>query len=181
MAIYLVTGGAGFIGSHLVRALVDQGEKVRVLDNMSTGNRKNLAGIEHRIEFVEGDLVNRAAVQEALDGVGGLGWGVVGFIVGGLFWHFVGFWVFVSEIVLAGNPQPVVKHVSPYVAVPFEARSHWVQTADATAPQCTSLTRDRRTGVTSAQPCEGNDAPLPADSFQGREDRVITTDRSHDR
>jgi hypothetical protein len=116
------------------------------------------------------------AAKEVLDGVGGLGWGVVGFIVGGLFWHFIGFWVFVSEIVLAGSPHPVVKHATPHVSVPFEARSHWVQMADAAGPQCTSLKLDRQTGVTSAQPCEGDDAPLPSDSFQGREDRVIPAD-----
>lgn len=117
------------------------------------------------------------AAKDMLDEVGGLGWGVVGFIIGGLFWHFIGFWVFVSEIVVAGSPAPLAKPAAAHhVAVPFEARSHWVQMADANAPQCTSLTLDRLTGVTSAQPCERTDTLMLSDTFQGREDRVIATD-----
>ncbi len=53
---YLVTGGAGFIGSNLVKGLLQRGEHVRVLDNFSTGRRQNLAGIEAQIELVEGDI-----------------------------------------------------------------------------------------------------------------------------
>ena len=69
MGIYLVTGGAGFIGSHLAHALVERGGTIRVLDNLVTGNRKNLAAIADRVEFIEADLVNRGAVERALDGV----------------------------------------------------------------------------------------------------------------
>ena len=54
----LVTGGAGFIGSHLVAALLDRGCTVRVVDNLSTGRLSNLAGVGDRIEFVHGDLTN---------------------------------------------------------------------------------------------------------------------------
>lgn len=53
---YLVTGGAGFIGSNLVKGLLQRGEHVRVLDNFSTGRRQNLAGIESEIELIEGDI-----------------------------------------------------------------------------------------------------------------------------
>ncbi len=56
MSSYLVTGGAGFIGSHLVVHLVEAGHDVRVLDNLATGRRENLSGVIDKIDFVEGDL-----------------------------------------------------------------------------------------------------------------------------
>jgi UDP-glucose 4-epimerase len=67
MKRYLVTGGAGFIGSHLVRALLEQGDFVRVLDNFSTGKRENLAGLQ--VEMLEGDLRDSATVAEAVKGI----------------------------------------------------------------------------------------------------------------
>lgn len=54
MALYLVTGGAGFIGSHIVDALVERGEGVRVLDNFATGKRDNIAHNVQHVELVEG-------------------------------------------------------------------------------------------------------------------------------
>ena len=65
----LVTGGAGFIGSHLVEELVRRGRAVRVLDNLSTGHRENLAAVADRIEFVEGDILDPVAVRDAMRGV----------------------------------------------------------------------------------------------------------------
>ena len=65
---YLVTGGAGFIGSHLCEALVGEGCAVRVLDDLSTGRRANLAV---GIELIEGDVADPAAVQAAVAGVDG--------------------------------------------------------------------------------------------------------------
>ncbi len=56
MSFYLVTGGAGFIGSHIVDALVKQGEKVRVLDNFCEGTKENLAESIEKIELIEGDI-----------------------------------------------------------------------------------------------------------------------------
>jgi UDP-glucose 4-epimerase len=70
MATCLVTGGAGFIGSHLVDALVRDGHVVRVLDNLSTGDPANLAGVIDRIEFVRGDLADLETVRRATRGVG---------------------------------------------------------------------------------------------------------------
>ncbi|GIW39864.1 MAG: UDP-glucose 4-epimerase-like protein [Candidatus Binatia bacterium] len=67
--MYLVTGGAGFIGSHLVEALVERGERVRVFDNFSTGRREFLRPWEGKIEVVEGDLRELAAVRRAVEGV----------------------------------------------------------------------------------------------------------------
>jgi UDP-glucose 4-epimerase len=63
----LVTGGAGFIGSNLVRALLERGDDVRVLDNFSTGSRENLAGLD--VEIVEGELRSYERVHNAVRGV----------------------------------------------------------------------------------------------------------------
>jgi UDP-glucose 4-epimerase len=69
MAVCLVTGGAGFIGSHLVDALVAEGHDVRVLDNFSTGKRENLAGVRQRIELIADDITDPSAVRSAMHGV----------------------------------------------------------------------------------------------------------------
>jgi UDP-glucose 4-epimerase len=61
---YLITGGAGFIGSHIVRALLKQGAEVRVFDNFSSGKRENLGGLD--IEIIEGDLRDASRVAEAV-------------------------------------------------------------------------------------------------------------------
>jgi UDP-glucose 4-epimerase len=66
MALVLVTGGAGFIGSNLVRALLESGDEVRVLDNFSTGNRANLEGLG--VEIVEGELRSYERVHNAVRG-----------------------------------------------------------------------------------------------------------------
>ncbi len=63
MATYLVTGGAGFIGSHMVEELVRRGETVRVLDNLATGKTANLARVAGRIDFQEADIRDLAAIS----------------------------------------------------------------------------------------------------------------------
>src|SRR6516165_2304924 len=68
MACFLVTGGAGFIGSHLVPALLDEGHTIRVLDDLSSGHRKN---VPQQIELIEADVTDPTAVESALDGVDG--------------------------------------------------------------------------------------------------------------
>ncbi len=68
MSFYLVTGGAGFIGSHLTEELVRRGERVRVVDSLITGHRKNLAHIPG-VEFVEGDLADIGLARRATEGI----------------------------------------------------------------------------------------------------------------
>ncbi|MGP0063401.1 MAG: SDR family oxidoreductase [Isosphaeraceae bacterium] len=65
----LVTGGAGFIGSHLVEALLVEGYRVRVLDNLATGRLSNLAHLEGRFEWIEGDAADFAVCRRAAEGV----------------------------------------------------------------------------------------------------------------
>jgi UDP-glucose 4-epimerase len=69
MRTFLVTGGAGFIGSHVAEALCARGDRVRVIDNLSTGRRANLAHLEKKIEFIEGDIADPAAAAAASQGV----------------------------------------------------------------------------------------------------------------
>ena len=61
---YLITGGAGFIGSHLVEKLITRGDQVMVFDNLSTGLASNLSGIENKIRFEQGDILDKAAIDE---------------------------------------------------------------------------------------------------------------------
>jgi len=68
MAKYLITGGAGFIGSNLVRYILAKGHGVVVLDNFATGKRENLTEIAGRITLIEGDVRDRAAVDRAVAG-----------------------------------------------------------------------------------------------------------------
>jgi nucleoside-diphosphate-sugar epimerase len=72
---YLVTGGAGFIGSHIAEALLKEGNGVRILDDLSTGSRDNLTGFDRlpgRLEFLEGDLRVPADVRRAVAGIDGV-------------------------------------------------------------------------------------------------------------
>ena len=69
MSVMLVTGGAGFIGSHIAERLVGLGHDVRILDNFSTGRRENLASFEDGVEVLEGDLRDVSSVERAVKGV----------------------------------------------------------------------------------------------------------------
>jgi nucleoside-diphosphate-sugar epimerase len=69
MARYLVTGGAGFIGSNIAEALVNRGDEVVVLDNLSTGHERNIAHLRDRITFIKGDIRDAATVRAAVAGV----------------------------------------------------------------------------------------------------------------
>ena len=68
MSLFLVTGGAGFIGSHLCEALIARGDTVRVLDDLSTGYRANLP---HEVELIEGDIADHATAREAVESIDG--------------------------------------------------------------------------------------------------------------
>jgi len=69
MATYLVTGGAGFIGSHIAEALVERGDTVRVLDNLTTGKKENMAAFAGRVEFIKGDIRDVETCSKAVHGV----------------------------------------------------------------------------------------------------------------
>ncbi len=66
---FLVTGGAGFIGSHIATALVKRGDEVRVFDNLSTGRLENLTHLDGKLEFIKGDLQDRSALEKAVKDV----------------------------------------------------------------------------------------------------------------
>lgn len=70
MALYLVTGGAGFIGQAIVRALLERGDRVRVLDDFSVGRYENLAGLD--VDILKGDIVDPRIVHQAVGGVDGI-------------------------------------------------------------------------------------------------------------
>ncbi|HKB49159.1 MAG TPA: NAD-dependent epimerase/dehydratase family protein, partial [Ktedonobacterales bacterium] len=70
--MYLVTGGGGFIGSHLVRALVRRGERVRVLDNGSSGGRQPLMDVLAEVEWIDGDVRDDGLVSRSCRGVEGV-------------------------------------------------------------------------------------------------------------
>lgn len=63
----LITGGAGFIGSHICEFYQDRAEEIRILDNLRTGYRKNLDGLKHT--FIEGSICDRELVRKAVQGV----------------------------------------------------------------------------------------------------------------
>lgn len=69
MSTYLVTGGAGFIGSNIVRTLLERSQEVKVLDNLLTGRKENIEDVLDKIDFIEGDIREDADLDKALSGV----------------------------------------------------------------------------------------------------------------
>jgi len=67
--IALVTGGAGFIGSHIASALMASGARVRILDDLTTGHRENIEEIGGDVEFIQGSVADEQLLNKALDGV----------------------------------------------------------------------------------------------------------------
>ena len=67
--MYLVTGGAGFIGSHIVQRILAMGDNVRVFDNFSFGKHENLRGLEDNLDVIVGDLLDQGVVRKAMEGV----------------------------------------------------------------------------------------------------------------
>ena len=61
---YLITGGAGFIGSHLVEKLITRGDQVVIFDNLSTGSAENLSGVKNKIKFEQGNILDKAAIDK---------------------------------------------------------------------------------------------------------------------
>ncbi|AHB50051.1 hypothetical protein W911_06710 [Hyphomicrobium nitrativorans NL23] len=111
-----------------------------------------------------------------LDGVGGLGWSVIGFLLGALFWHFVGFWSFVSAVVLAGHPSGSVDR-SRAEAPEIEASQTAAEISDAPLVMawCTALQLDRKTGAISSGACGQDFSPSHGASVKQREDRAGTS------
>lgn len=68
MSLYLVTGGAGFVGSHVIEALIEKGEKVRVLDNFSTGKEENLLPFGEKVKIFKGDVRDASLCEYAMEG-----------------------------------------------------------------------------------------------------------------
>src|SRR5271165_5808970 len=69
MALFLVTGGAGFIGSSIAEALLSKGERVRILDDFSSGRRVNVETLPGKVELIEGSVVDPVVVARAVEGV----------------------------------------------------------------------------------------------------------------
>jgi nucleoside-diphosphate-sugar epimerase len=69
MAVHLVTGGAGFIGSNIAEELLRQGERVRIIDNLATGKRANVEALAGPVEFMEADICDEGAIRRAVRGV----------------------------------------------------------------------------------------------------------------
>lgn len=147
-----------------------------VTDNGFAGRRNarsaHLAPSRRGAHGAEPGRVRLDTARRTLDGVGGLGWSVIGFLLGAVFWHFVGFWSFVSNVVLSGHPSGSVDR-SHAAAVQSETSQTTTgfQDVPLALAWCTALRLDRTTGATSAHRCAHGFAPSPGNTATQREDR----------
>jgi hypothetical protein len=154
----------GITNEHDLTPLFDSGPA----ENAAAGREGALAAPRSQ-RSVRGRLV---VARRVLDGIGGLGWSVIGFLVGAVFWHFVGFWGFMANVVLAGGSAAPASSVHPL----HVERWGWTRVAEAAvvAPlACTALILDRQTGLTSARACDGEEPVLPTEAAGGRQDRLL--------
>jgi hypothetical protein len=151
----------GIANTHRLAPPFDRGGSLAHGDVRNTNGRAASLGLRRQAGVAAG----------ALDGIGGLGWSVLGFVAGAIFWHFVGFWGFVSSVVFANNqatgPDVAVAQRAPVIVV-----SQPVSTGATGSSHCSTVSRDRSTGVTSVRPCDGDPPTLPQDAYQGRQDRI---------
>ncbi len=135
--------------------------------------RPALAAWREGAPRVEARRAPLRAARRLLDGVGGLGWSVIGFLLGAVFWHFVGFWSFVSDVVLAGHPSGSVDR-SRAEAPQIEASQTAADISDAPLVMawCTALQLDRKTGTISSGACGQDFSPSHGTSVKQREDRA---------
>lgn len=131
-----------------------------------------LAARRDGVRHVEGGRARFRAARRMLDGVGGLGWSVIGFLLGAVFWHFVGFWSFVSDVVLAGHPSVSIDRSRAEV-VRIDASQNTAQVTDGplVMASCTALQLDRKTGTISSAVCGADFSGLHGASVRQREDR----------
>lgn len=113
------------------------------------------------------------SATRALDGIGGLGWAVIGFVVGAVCWHFIGFWGFMANVVLAGGPQTDADRAMLSARAERTGLQRVAGWASADTSRCTTLVIARRSGVTLSKPCADGFAALPHDRQQVREDRLV--------
>ena len=113
------------------------------------------------------------AARRVLDGVGGLGWSVIGFLMGAVFWHFVGFWTFVSDVVLAGHSEAVDRSRAEAGQIAASHGAGASPDAALAVAWCTALQLDRTTGAISAGACGQGFAPSSGRPLKQREDRGV--------
>jgi UDP-glucose 4-epimerase len=143
MSLCLVTGGAGFVGSHLVDGLLQAGHSVRVLDNLSTGSLANLAQVRQRIDLIEGDITDPETVHTAMRGVA---------------------WVF-HEAALASVPRSVADPVATNRACVDGTINVLLAARDAKVQRVVYAASSSAYGASPSLPKRETDLPLPLSPY----------------